>query len=44
MSFLGFLAHGILHCIGYTDKSDSESEIMRKEEDQCIEMFHVKQF
>jgi probable rRNA maturation factor len=42
--FLRVLAHGILHCIGYTDKSDSESEIMRKEEDHCIEMFHVKQF
>ena len=42
--FLRVLAHGLLHCIGYTDKSDSESEIMRKEEGRWIELFHVKQF
>jgi probable rRNA maturation factor len=36
------LAHGILHYCGYKDKSDSESLLMRKKEDEKIIMFHVE--
>jgi probable rRNA maturation factor len=36
------LAHGILHYCGYKDKSDSESLLMRKKEDEKIVMFHVE--
>lgn len=37
------MAHGILHLCGYKDKSDEESAMMRKKEDEKIEMFHVEQ-
>jgi len=35
--------HGALHCLGYKDKTKADKEIMRQKEDQCINMFHVKQ-
>lgn len=43
------LHHGVLHLIGFKDKSKKEKETMAKEEDKCIEnyyvlkTFHVKQ-
>lgn len=37
------IAHGMLHLCGYKDKSESESELMRRKEDEKIEMFHVEQ-
>ena len=37
------IAHGMLHLCGYKDKSESESELMRRMEDEKIEMFHVEQ-
>ena len=40
---LRLLSHGFLHCIGYNDHSIQEKEAMRKEENRCIDMFHVKQ-
>ena len=33
------MAHGVLHYSGYKDKSESDSEIMRKKEDEKIELF-----
>lgn len=33
------MSHGILHYSGYKDKSESDSEIMRKKEDEKIELF-----
>ena len=33
--------HGILHLIGYNDKTDEEKQIMRKEEDLCLERLKV---
>lgn len=33
------MAHGILHYSGYKDKLESDSEIMRKKEDEKIELF-----
>jgi len=35
--------HGLLHCLGYKDKTKSEKEIMRGKEEEAIKMFHVKQ-
>ena len=35
--------HGLLHCLGYKDKTKSEKEIMRGKEEEGIKMFHVKQ-
>ena len=37
------LSHGLLHCLGYKDKTKSEKEIMRGKEEEGIKMFHVKQ-
>ena len=35
--------HGVLHCLGYKDKTKADKEIMRQKEDESINMFHVKQ-
>jgi len=37
------MAHGVLHLLGYNDKSKKEKEVMRTKEDEKINMFHVKQ-
>ena len=37
------MAHGLLHLLGYKDKSDEEKKVMRAKEDEKINMFHVKQ-
>lgn len=37
------MAHGLLHLLGYKDKSDEEKKVMRAKEDEKIKMFHVKQ-
>jgi rRNA maturation RNase YbeY len=37
------LIHGVLHCCGYSDKTENEKRIMRKKEDECLQMFHVEQ-
>ncbi|TQI69376.1 rRNA maturation RNase YbeY [Gramella sp. Hel_I_59] len=36
------IAHGMLHFCGYKDKSESESDLMRRKEDEKIKMFHVE--
>ena len=33
------MIHGVLHYMGYKDKSDSEKLIMRSEENNCISLF-----
>lgn len=33
------MAHGILHFLGYKDKSESEAAIMRKKEEEMIALF-----
>lgn len=40
---LRLLSHGFLHCMGYNDTTKEEKAIMSREEDRCINMFHVKQ-
>ncbi len=40
---LRLISHGLLHCAGFNDKNKKEQALMRKEEDRCIKLFHVKQ-
>lgn len=37
------MAHGVLHLIGYKDKTKEESLVMRNKEEEKIKMFHVEQ-
>ena len=36
------LIHGILHCVGYSDKTPNETQIIRKKEDEMLKQFHVE--
>ncbi|PXX27845.1 rRNA maturation RNase YbeY [Arenibacter sp. ARW7G5Y1] len=36
------MAHGVLHLVGYGDKSEEESVQMRLKEDEKIKLFHVE--
>lgn len=36
------MAHGLLHLLGYDDRSEEEVKEMRRLEDAALEMFHVK--
>lgn len=36
------MAHGVLHLIGYGDKSEEETLLMRFKEDEKIKLFHVE--
>jgi probable rRNA maturation factor len=38
------MIHGILHLLGYNDKSKEEKEIMREKENDCLEIFREKSF
>lgn len=40
---LRVMAHGVLHLLGYNDKSKNEKEEMKSKEEEKINMFHVKQ-
>ncbi|TFG78783.1 MAG: rRNA maturation RNase YbeY [Flavobacteriales bacterium] len=40
---LRVMAHGVLHLIGYKDKSKDESEMMRAKEAEKMQLFHVEQ-
>ena len=37
------MAHGVLHLLGYGDKSEDEAVIMRSKEEEKMELFHVEQ-
>lgn len=37
------MAHGVLHLVGYKDKTEKDKELMRAKENEKITMFHVKQ-
>ncbi|MEM9646864.1 MAG: rRNA maturation RNase YbeY [Bacteroidota bacterium] len=41
--FKRVMIHGVLHLMGYEDKTEQEKTIMRKKEDDMIKMFHVEQ-
>ncbi len=36
------MIHGILHCIGMEDITETDRRIMRKEEDIMLDLFHVE--
>ena len=36
------MIHGVLHCLGHKDKTREEKELMRKKENECLELFHVE--
>jgi rRNA maturation RNase YbeY len=40
---LRVMAHGVLHLLGYKDKTTAEQELMRNKEAEMISLFHVKQ-
>lgn len=37
------MAHGVLHLMGYKDKTEEEKKLMRGMENKFMEMFHVEQ-
>lgn len=37
------MIHGVLHFCGYKDKSESDSQLMRRKEDEKMKLFHVEQ-
>lgn len=37
------MAHGVLHCMGFTDNDENAKQEMRRKEDEAIKMFHVEQ-
>jgi rRNA maturation RNase YbeY len=39
---LRVIIHGVLHCLGYNDRSKDEKQQMRTLENDFIKMFHVK--
>lgn len=40
---LRVMAHGLLHLMGFNDKNESDIVLMRKKEEEKINMFHVEQ-
>ena len=36
------IAHGVLHLMGYGDKSEGEKMEMRRKEDEFLKLFHVE--
>lgn len=40
---LRVMSHGLLHCFGFKDKTESQIAAMRMAEQACIELFHVEQ-
>ena len=39
---LRVMAHGVLHLLGYKDKSKKDIQKMREKENKAIELFHVE--
>lgn len=39
---LRVMAHGVLHLMGYKDKTEVDKKLMRKKENEMIGMFHVE--
>jgi rRNA maturation RNase YbeY len=36
------IIHGVLHLLGYKDKTKKDKLMMRLKEEECLNMFHVK--
>lgn len=43
IELLRVMSHGILHLVGYADKSAADIQLMRMKEEEKIKMFHVEQ-
>lgn len=39
---LRVMCHGLLHCLGFEDKTEDGKNAMRLAEDRCIQLFHVE--
>lgn len=39
---LRVISHGLLHCLGFSDKTVAENEKMKGAEDSCIKLFHAE--
>ena len=39
---LRVMSHGVLHLMGFGDKSDEDQKTMRKKEEEKMKMFHVE--
>nr|WP_299071578.1 rRNA maturation RNase YbeY [uncultured Allomuricauda sp.] len=39
---LRVMSHGVLHLIGFGDKTNEEQRLMRKKEEEKIKLFHVE--
>ena len=39
---LRVMSHGVLHLLGFKDKTDDESKVMRRKEKEKIKLFHVE--
>lgn len=37
------ISHGVLHLLGYSDKSDEDVVLMRNKEEEKMKLFHVEQ-
>ena len=37
------MSHGVLHLLGYNDKTDEDKHLMRNKENEMIKLFHVEQ-
>ncbi|MEC7085425.1 MAG: rRNA maturation RNase YbeY, partial [Bacteroidota bacterium] len=37
------IIHGILHCVGFNDKTEDDKQIMRSKENELLKLFHVEQ-
>ena len=40
---LRVMVHGVLHLLGYSDKSEVDKIVMRRKEDEKMKLFHVEQ-
>ena len=36
------LIHCVLHCVGYSDKTPNDKQLMRQKEDEMLTLFHVE--
>lgn len=41
--FARVMIHGILHCVGFNDKTEDDKRIMRSKENELLKLFHVEQ-
>ncbi|GMN10029.1 rRNA maturation RNase YbeY [Croceitalea sp. MTPC9] len=40
---LRVMSHGVLHLLGFNDKTESDKQLMRSKENEMMRLFHVEQ-